>query len=211
MEPQTQPLVCKSHTAEFIGLFIVGVVIGLGLSFLFPKQAPAPVGTENTYQAGFDAAKKLVEESTLGNMMRTPDDIRTFSGTVTKVEGNNVTVHGQISMDPFADPALLDRTIIITNDTKIFKLSQKDMKTFQAEIDAFAKKTQKATSGNIPPILPPEAFIRTPSDIAGITAGSQINITAVENIKTMKEFSASEIQIQESLPPQIQPNMALPQ
>ncbi len=210
MEPQTQPLVCKSHTAQFIGLFIVGVVIGLGLSFVFFKQAPVvPPSDDNTYEAGFNAAKKLVEESTLGNMIRIPDDIRTFAGTVTAVEGNRITVKGQLSMDPFADPALNDRTIVITKDTKIFKLVQKDMKTFQAEIDSFMKKTQKATTGTPSPILPPEPFMRTSTDVTSIIVGSQLNVTATENIKTVKEFSVSEIQIQENL--SVQPNMALPQ
>ena len=117
MEPQ-QPLICPSHTAQYFGAVVIGLLIGAGASFVFLRQAP--VGTENTYQAGFDAAKKLVLASTMGNILRTPDDVRSLSGSVIAVNGNSITIHTQ-SPNPFDDPALADRIIIVTKDTKITK------------------------------------------------------------------------------------------
>lgn len=190
---QQQPLVCPSHTTQYIGAVIIGIIIGAGASFVYFKQAPVTTG-ENTYQAGYDAAKKRALESQLGGMFRTPDDIRTLSGSVTDVSGNRVTIH-TTSINPFEDPMLDDRTITVTADTKIFKLTQKDPKTFQAEMDAFMKKMQSAKIGSSP-ATPPSPSTKTTADIASITVGATLTVTAVENIKTAKEFSASEIQIQ---------------
>lgn len=191
MEPQ-QPLVCPSHTTQYIGVLIVGLVVGMGASSVYFKQAPA--GTENTYQAGFDAAKKRVEESSFGMMIRTPDDIRALSGTVTAVSGNRITIHTQ-SINPFDAPALLDRTIVITKDTKIIETSQGDMKAFRVEMEAFMKKTQAGRgTGATRPSLP--APVSVTVDILSIKIGDTLTVTAVENIRATKEFSASEIQVQ---------------
>ena len=110
MEPQT-PLICPSHTTQYIGTLIVGIALGAGATFVIGG---------GTYQAGFNDAKKLVTESPAGMMFRTPDDIRTISGTVTEVNGNRITIHTQ-SQNPFDDPALADRIVTITSETKITK------------------------------------------------------------------------------------------
>ncbi|HAS84529.1 MAG TPA: hypothetical protein DCS23_00425 [Candidatus Yonathbacteria bacterium] len=199
MEPQSQPLVCPSHTTQYIGAVIVGIIIGAVASFTYFNQAPASIGG-GTYQEGFNAAKKLVEESSFGMMLRTPDDTRTLSGTVTSVQGNRITIHTQ-TMNPFEDPALLDRTIIVTKDTKISKLTTKDPKVMQSETEAFMKMMQGDNTGL--PTMPPEPFVRAPSDIASIIVGTILNVTATENIKTLKEFTASEIQVQQNMTPPI--------
>lgn len=190
---QQQPLVCPSHTTQYIGAVIIGIIIGAGATFVYFRQAPVTTG-ENTYQAGYDAAKKHVLESPLGGMFRAPNDIRTLSGSVTAVSGNRVTIH-TTSMNPFEDPSLDDRTIVVTADTKIFKLAQKSPDVFKAEMDTFMKKMQSTKVGSSP-ATPPSPSTKTTSDIASITVGATLTVTAVENIKTSKEFSASEIQIQ---------------
>ena len=192
MEPQAQPLVCQPHTTQYIGVLIFGIVIGAGASFLYFNQAPASIGG-GTYQDGFDAAKNRVLESPIGSILRTPDDIRTLSGTVTAVSGNRVTIH-TLSQNPFDDPALSDRTIVITAGTKITKISQVDMKAFQDEMDAFMKKIQSGKGASALPPIPPEPT-RTTVETSSIKIGDTLTATAVENINTVKEFSASEIQI----------------
>lgn len=208
MDQQT-PLVCPSHTTQYIGAVIVGIIVGAGASFVYFKQAPAPAGTENTYQAGFDAAKKLVLESPMGMVFRTPDDVRALSGSVTAVNGDKITIHTQ-STNPFADPALTDRTITITADTKIVKLSQKDPKVMQAEMAAFMK-TMQAGKVTTKPVTPPTPYTSTVVTSADIAVGATLSVTARENIKNAKEFSASEIQIQQNMaspiaPPAVAPN-----
>lgn len=188
---QQSPFMCASHTKEYIGAIFVGVLIGACASYLYLRQAP--VGTENTYQAGFDAAKKLVEESSVGPMLQVSADMRAVSGTVTLVNGNRITIHTQ-SMDPFIDPSLLDRTIIVSGDTNIINLSPKDQKVMQAEMEEFMKRVQSGETMT-QTVVAPEPFTRVNTSISDITVGAMINVTATENIKTMKEFTASEIQI----------------
>ncbi|MBI5400894.1 MAG: hypothetical protein HZB12_02175 [Candidatus Yonathbacteria bacterium] len=189
---QQQPLVCPSHTTQYVGAVIIGILVGAGASFAYFKQAPA--SSENTYQAGFDAAKKRVLESQMGMMLRTSDDIRVLSGTVTAVNGNRITLHTQ-SANPFDDdPSLSTRTVLITSETKIVKLSQKDPKEMQAEMTAFMKNMQTIKGGT--PAMPPEPFTRASATATDIAVGISLNITATENIKTAKEFTTSEIQIQ---------------
>lgn len=192
MDQQT-PLVCPSHATQYLGAIIVGIIIGAGVSFVYFKQAP--VDSSNTYQAGFDAARKLVTESPMGMVFRIPDDIRTLSGTVTAVSGNQITIHTE-SINPFDDPKLADRTVFITGDTKITKISQGDPKVFQAEMEAFMKTMQsgKRTGGTLPP-TPPQPTSTTVL-ASSVVVGNTLTATAVENIKTSKEFTASEIQIQ---------------
>lgn len=192
MEPQ-QPLICPAHTTQYIGAAIVGILLGAGASFIYLKQAPVSVGG-GSYQAGFDAAKKLAEEGPLGMMLRTPDDIRTISGTVTAISGNQITIHTQ-SANPFDDPTLLDRTITVTATTKITKISPVDPKVFQTEMTDYMKKMQ-GTKSPSQPLTPPASFTSTPATLASIAVGDTLNVTAIENIKTAKEFSASEIQIE---------------
>ena len=194
MEPQTQPLVCPSHTTQYIGAVIVGILVGAGASFVYFKQAPVS-DTNNSYQAGYDAAKKRVLDSSIGAMLHTPDDIRTLPGVVTAVSGNRITINTK-PMNPFDDPALDERIVVVTTDTKIFKLSQKDPKVFQAEMDAFTKKMQ---GGKVSPqgLIPPDMFIKAQVSVTDITVGNTVSVTAKQNIKSVKEFSASEVQIQQ--------------
>lgn len=193
---QQQPLVCPSHTTQYIVAVIIGILVGAGASFVYFKQAYSST-TGNSYQDGFDAAKKRVLESPMSATLRTPDDIRTISGVVTAVNGNRITIHTQ-SMNPFEDPTLDDRIIIVTADTKISKLSSKDPKVYQTEMNVFMKNMQSAKPSSNP-LIPPTLFTSTSAVVADIIAGSIISVTAGENIKSTKEFSASEITIQPKL------------
>lgn len=188
MEQQT-PLVCPSHTPQYIVAIIIGLIVGAGAMFALNQPT-----SQNSYEDGFNAAKKRVLESSMGMMFRVPDDIRTVSGTVTAVNGKTVTIHTQTT-NPFADADLDDRIITIAADTKITKLSQKDPKVVQAEMDAFMKSMQSGKMAT-PPATPPAPYTNTIATSADITVGSTLSITATENIVSSKEFTASEIQIQ---------------
>ncbi len=190
---QQQPLVCPSHTTQYIGAVLVGIIVGVGATFVYFKQAPVSAGN-NTYQAGFDAAKNRVLESPMGMIFKTPDDIRTLSGSVTAISGNKITIHTE-SQNPFDDPALADRIVTVTADTKIFKHTQKTPEVLKAEMDVLIKNMQSAKAGSLP-ATPPPPSTKTMTDIASITVGAVLNVTAVENIKMSKEFLVSEIQIQ---------------
>ena len=169
----------KSRTRVLILIAIcLAVILGIGASYF-------------GYQAGFNDAKSLVENSGIGKVLRTPDDIRTLSGVVTAIDGDRITMHIQ-SVNPFDDQTLNDRTILITADTKIVKLVQKDPKTFQSEMAVFIKT---AASNENAGTQPPQPFTQVAVDVASIAADDSLMVTSLENIKTLKEFPASEIQV----------------
>lgn len=193
MDQQTPPLVCASHTKEYIGMLFVGLIVGVGGAFAYYNQTPQANGN-NSYKAGFEAAKKLVEDSPLGAMFKTPDDVRALSGIVTGISGKTITLHTQ-SQNPFEEASLRNRMVTVTADTKITKLTQKDPKAFQVEMDAFMKKMQ-AGRASLEATIPPEPFIRASAVLADVATGDTLNVVASENIKTKGEFTATEIQIQ---------------
>lgn len=188
-EQSSRPLVCPSHATHYIAMLVFGLVLGTGASYFFLKSSG------DTYQAGFDAAKKVVEQSNIGAMIRPVDDIRTLSGSVTAVSGDKVTFH-TASNNPFDDATLLDRVVIIGGDTKIVRLSQKDPSVMQEEMAAFTKATQTNTGTRA---TPPSPYNSTTVKVSDIKVGDSITVVAGENIKSMKEFSATGIQIEQSL------------
>src|SRR3989344_3751668 len=143
------------------------------------------------YQLGFTTAKTLVEESSLGEALRTPDDVRTISGTVTAVNDTSITLR-VLSNDPF--DSLLTRTVLVASSTEITKLTLQDPVAFQSEMDAFIKATNSGAKGL--PTSSPEFFTLSVIDLAGIKAGDTIIVTALDNIKSLKQFTAHLIQVQ---------------
>ena len=140
------------------------------------------------YRSGFNSAKSLVENSSLGAMLRTPDDIRILPGTVTAVGADRITIHS-VSNNPF-DP-LSDRTVLITTSTKITKFTQKDPAMFKAEMDVYTKAAKSKT-----PPTPPEFFTIAAIAATDIKVGDTVMVTATDNIKSLQTFTAAFIQIQ---------------
>lgn len=166
---------------KFIGaglVFIAGGFVGAVAGYAYTAQT--------RYQAGFMAAKNLVEKSNLEQFI-TSSDIRTLSGTVTAVQGESVMLR-TVSNDPFQDPALTDRTVRIVPATQIALLVRKDPQAFQSEVLAYMnRKTASST--------PPNPLTPTPATFSTIKIGDYLTVTAAENIKTAHTFTATEIQI----------------
>jgi hypothetical protein len=187
MEPQTQPLVCPSHTKQYIGVVILGILFGVGIMFVYIRQVPQSIGNSG-YQQGFDDAKKLVLESPMGMMFSIPNEIYAVSGVVTEVKGNRITIHTE-SQNPFYDKSFADRVVSINNDTKITKFLPGNNEAFQIEMQAFMKKIQAGKNSSTPP-TPPIPLIVIVS-VSDIKVGDAVTATTQENIKTVPEFTAS--------------------
>lgn len=195
MDQPQQSLLCPTHITYYIVVGVVGIALGALAGWFLTYEyfeVYAPPVHESDYKAGFDDAKKRVEESAQSGVMISPthDDIRTISGTVTVVKNDEIYFHTQLATP--LDFGLEDRGTYITANTKIFKISKKDPKVFQAEMDAFMKAAQSNKTATST-VKPPESFVRTSSDISSIKVGDTIEVTATENIKTKKEFTAGEV------------------
>lgn len=161
--------------------------------FAYLSSQSAPVKAGLTYKDGFDAARKLVEDSPMGAIFKTPDDVRSISGVVTKVSGSSVTVLTTTN-NPFDDKALLERTVLLTKETQVTKISHGGEEKFRAQMDAFMKDIQSGKVSKLLPPTPPEPT-RTKVALSIIAVGDTVSVTATENIKDKKEFTASAIEI----------------
>lgn len=150
-----------------IAVFALGVGIGAFVSFYFFSSSE--------YQAGFAAAQAVVENSSVGALFKTPDDVRSLRGTVISVEGNRITLR-LIGVNPFADQSLNDRVMLVTANTKIVTLTQSAIIT---------------TKGTATVSAPSEESV----DISAIIEGAVLSVVATENIKDLKEFAVYKILI----------------
>lgn len=174
-----------SHTRLIIGaaLLFVGAIIGVCIDPYLPAAvSPAAksheIGYQSGYQVGFDAAKSLVENSSLGKELKNPANTNTVSGTVTAIEGSTLTVQTE-SSNPFADPALATRAVSTNEATTVFKIVKKDA---EQGIDSEAKLT-------------PPQLVTVGVNVTDIKVGDVVTVASSGGIDTKKEFTAQFIQI----------------
>lgn len=179
-----------TYLVASVGLFLIGATIGFFFYPYLSVSSSTADSAQKEYQAGFAAARALVENSSLGAMIKTPADIRTLSGTVTANNGNSLTLHVQ-SVNPFDDPALADRSILITASTTVMQRIQKDPTVFKTEVANFLKNPQGATTTRVLP----ENYIFISAKASDIKVGDTVSVIALSNIKLVREFDASAIQI----------------
>lgn len=177
-------------------------------------QAPAgsawfnianPLKGGDTFQAGWDAAKKRLAESGFMPIMSNIE-IKSISGEVKAVGDKTVTLKIR-PLEPLADPNLDERIIEVDANTKIYVLAQKDQALYQKEMAEFNKKMQEQMK-NMPKagealavpatsIMPPEFFTKKQASISDIKVGTTVNVVATDkDIKNTKQFSAAEISLQ---------------
>jgi hypothetical protein len=173
--------------------FGTGIFLGTKL-----KKTTTPGSQENTYEAGWNAAKKQLEQTGVG---KTLNQIvaKTIIGTIDTVSGSTIMLKNVSSSDPLSKANLENRTVQIAPDTKVYRLVQKDKTQFLSETEAFQSKVRDRMSGkdnSEDPIVPPQPQSKenaTPSDLK---AGQFVTITSNEDIADAKEFTAQEINIQ---------------
>jgi uncharacterized protein YkvS len=185
---------------------IISLIVALiffTLGYLIGGAKVNPTGQlvkgANTFQAGWEAAKKRLTESGFSPIMGNNLEIKSVFGQVKKIEGKNITLKIR-SLEPLADPNLDERTVVVNENTKIYQLEQKNQKDYQKEMDEFNKKLQEQTKtsalGQIGLLTPPEFFTKKTVALADIKVGQQLTVIAADNIKEAKEIKALEISLQ---------------
>jgi len=188
----------KSKHVVCIGIsvvvFILGILVG-ALVFKGSMKTSEGIKTDNTFQAGWDAAKKRLSESErFGSMAVGPTDVRSLSGVVQLVEGNKISI--KISpLEPLADPNL-DIRIVVAASTTITRNVPRDAATVQKEMDAFLKSMEKPLLPGKEKPQPPVSTIKEIGKVSDIKVGDTLVVIAGENIKESKEFNVISIDIQ---------------
>ncbi|MBU6214471.1 hypothetical protein KGM48_01320 [Patescibacteria group bacterium] len=176
-------------------LLVVGGGLGALTSWYLSKPAIAPecstAELNQKYQSGFEAAKQLVENSSIGGAFRPATDVRTLTGTVTSVSADRFTLNSP-SVNPFDDQSMNIRTVFFSGTTTIVALIPKDPVAYQKEMDVFVRSARLGTST---PLNAPSSTTEIAKKTADIKVGDAITVIAAENIRSLKEFPADKIEI----------------
>lgn len=191
MPPNKHLLYCAASCfVVFIVAFSLGAFSG---PKVFTVKDPTNAAVENTYEAGWNAARKRLSESDFAPIINI-QDTRSVRGSIDSISGDRISVRIR-PLEPLADPALDRRVILTNNTTKVLRLDQKDSQLFQQEMNAFFEKIQKNKNPK-EPAVPPEPFVKTLINVSDLKVGDRIVVLASEDIKVAKEFVASEIQME---------------
>lgn len=182
IEAQTAPRKYSHAKTILIGvsMFILGMAIGVLL--VRPFMTPTPCSNNSQERTG------QTNISDIDVSIQATNGIGTISGTVTEIIANRITLHTQTQAQ-FRDNSFDEHVVLVTAETKIFKLLPKDQNAIQTEIRQSTKIGSVSSS-------PPEPFSRIKADATSIIVGDKINVMTAGEIKAMKEIIATEIQIQ---------------
>lgn len=178
---------------------VIALVVGLGFGYVIGWGS-----TASSYQAQIAKAAAFFPQMT---------DVRSVSGTVKSVSGNSITVT-TVAMNPF-DTSPTERIVTVGNDTAIVKDVQKDPKVFQDELAAYQTALGKVKKVALPAVTgtstaasaaasiptPPSPFTEETLKLSDLKAGTQVTVTASENIKTATTFEATRISVNITVSP----------
>jgi hypothetical protein len=168
--------------------FLIGI---LGSTFLDahlpPKLSNFKKGYARGYENGVIVTKNRVEKSNLGAFFQTPSDVRVLYGKVTSVANNQLTLH-VTSNNPFDSSIIADRIVKVDATTKIAQQVSKDPAVYKKELAAYTQKIKDKVAATVP--FP---YVEKVVPFSTIKVGDTISVIASSNIKTAKEFTASQV------------------
>ena len=147
---------------KFIVIGIIIAVVCFALGFIVAQMNKTGVSLgENTFQAGWDAAKQRLAESGFAPAIAGME-IKTISGEGKEIKGNKINLKIR-PLEPLADPKLDNRVVVVDDNTKIFKLESRDPVEYQKEMDVYNRKIQQQTANpavGAQPLVFPDFFIK---------------------------------------------------
>lgn len=172
-------LIKKQFLIVTAGALIIGFFGGISFGSLFLGQSGGGLS-----RAQVEKVKKFFPVI---------EEMRSFYGTVNKIDNNTITLEIPESSNPF-DEWPTSRRVTVANTTKIVRVSQKTVKEFQKEMEAYSPKVGgdplKYTQVP-PPNLNKEEIIK----LSDIKVGDIISVEADHNIKNETQFTATKISI----------------
>lgn len=170
---------------------IITALIFFALGYLIKGAKVNPIGQSvkgaNTFQAGWDAARTRLVDSGFIMPSGVNREIKTVTGEIKEINGDKITLKIR-PIEPLADESLDTRIIVVDSATKIYSLEVKDQAKYFAEMTAYANKKPEKN-----PVTPPSRFDKSEISLTDLKVGQVISATAENDIKTIKEFTALEI------------------
>jgi hypothetical protein len=196
-----------------IFISVLCLILGFGLGFMY--QNVVPTGTpedDETLQNDVVAGEKEIlpkEISTLGQ----GQEVKQMIGKIKAISGNTITFAPESLYDPTLNPNLKERTVTIQPGTRITLLVQRDPELVKKELeernrvieetkkleeDAIVAGANPALKGTQEIVEIPDAPVAFDSEEVGVTAleaGQTVSVTASADVRTVKSFDATWLQI----------------
>ena len=167
------------YTFIFLIILSLGILIGLEI----------PVIRHRTYNDGWNSAKaRLAESPQFGFLTTGPEEVGTLYGVIQSIEPNKILIKID-PIEPFADPKLDTRTIVMNESTKFTRVFLRTSEDMKKENDTSLKKSEDVNN-----IVQPFTIKETQKDTLAV--GQTVSVVAQGNIKNTQIFPALEIQIQ---------------
>lgn len=178
---------------------ISGITVGILISGNLNKKSDLDFSLKynlpNTFESGWKAAKKKIEETPYIPATTTQGEEKTIKGRIIKIESNQITIEARL-LNPLDDEKLKTRIVKIDKNTKIVIKKMTDRETMKKEHDDYNKKMEDYRNDEIskmPQI--PKIFSEINGSIENLEEGQTVTIKSEENIKDALEFNASNILI----------------
>lgn len=188
----------KKYILVFLITAIVFFVFGyISETIIYNKSCSSvPVDPNNTYQAGWQAAQKRLQDSGTFQIIDQKTLIMEIVGNVVEIKSDSLLVK-IIPIEPLADSNLDIREIELNSQTLIKKIIKKDEQQYLKELNEFNDKHGDDYYGRPDAtITPPNAYTETEISLAEVIIGEQVVIKTQENIRDVKKFTANEIIVQ---------------
>ncbi len=175
---------------------VVGIIVGIVMGFVGGRYYPfgggilIGSGSVAELETKIEKAKKFFPSI---------PDMRFVSGTVEEVKSGSFIIKAFSLPNPFEDLPE-KREVVVTSMTKIIRMTQKDSKVFQKEVEVAQKEQSGRKVGEVPSLASfPTPFIEKEILLKDIKVGNQVSVEAGENIKEKIKFDATRIMVQESI------------
>ena len=180
----------KNHIFIPVLCLIVGIFVGFGAE---------------KWSADRKMANVKVRLAMLYPTMESSTTMTLLAGTITAINGNTLTISLLSPKDPFDDP-LLDERIVMVDDSTTFTIEShrdKDSSMIEKEMaelrDKVKLQNSTAPASVVPPPLPalpnPLLTETKESTFSALQVDQTVHITTVENVKMKKRFVAQNINI----------------
>jgi len=171
--------------------FSAGMGAGILISGNLGKQGDSKFDAPDTFKAGWEAAKKKVEETPY--IPLSVGEIKSIKGKITEVGSGRITIEARL-LNPLDDERLKTRAVKINENTEIIIRQEKDRETIRQEHEAYNKEMQEFRDGktsSMPAV--PEVYIEKGGTIENLLVGQTITAESEENIREALEFRASKV------------------
>lgn len=175
---------------------IVGIITGFLASNILKKEPSStvkiPKGAEDTFEAGWRAARDKIESSNLIPVFK--GGTKSLKGSIAEILENKIIISAEL-INPLDDEKLAKRTVMVGENTKIIMRTEKSREDIRKEHEEYNIKMQefREGSGEIPPA--PEIFEEKEVAISGLSVSQLLTVESDENIRDLQEFTASKITV----------------